>query len=148
MKHTCQQGGHRGFSHTALWVEKLIFCFLLLFPLFKIYCYTFICFVGLNIGLSDYYLVHIFLHSLCAFLHRYLQVFIFALLGPFFGKWKNLQQVNCFTAFMFFTLLLFYAFKTLCFYSKLSVCKPDFLFCLDTFFTTCTKILRQIKRLI
>jgi len=62
-----------------------------------------------------------------------------------FSNWKTLQLVNCFTAFM---LLQFYVFKTLCFYSKISVLKPNLFFILTTFFTTCPKTLMQIKRLI
>ncbi|CAA9197683.1 hypothetical protein FLACOL7796_01794 [Flavobacterium collinsii] len=45
-------------------------------------------------------------------------------------------------------LLHFYAFKTLCFYFKLFVYKPYFLPCLNRSCITCTKTLRQIKRLI
>lgn len=50
--------------------------------------------------------------------------------------------------FYAFTLLWFYTFKTLRFYFKLPACKPDFFSCLNTFFTSCTKTVRQIKRLI
>lgn len=45
-------------------------------------------------------------------------------------------------------LLHFYTFKTLYFYCKLSLCKPNFFHYLFPFFTTCTKTVRQIKRMI
>ena len=44
--------------------------------------------------------------------------------------------------------LHFYTFKTLCFYYKLSLYKPNFFHSLFLFFTTCIKTVRQIKRMI
>ena len=74
--------------------------------------------------------------------------FHFCLVRHILWQVAKLATGNLLYRFYAFTLLLFYAFKTLCFYSKPLVCKPDFLLCLDTFFTTCTKIIRQIKQLI
>jgi len=102
----------------------------------------FICFAGLKNGLSDYYLIPIFLYSLLGtVLHRYLLSFL-----PF--QVHSLASGKTCSRQIALLLLLFYAFKTLCFYSRRPVCKPDFLIFLDTFFIACTKIIRQIKRLI
>ncbi len=90
----------------------------------------------------EYSFVHIFLHclsgiSLYIFLLFLQHCLICFLVNVKLHKWQNALPLLC-----------FYTFKTLCFYSKLPVCKPDFLFCLNTFFTTCPKTIRQIKRMI
>jgi hypothetical protein len=50
--------------------------------------------------------------------------------------------------FYSFMLLKPYAFKTLCFYGKLPVCKRGFFSCLIAIFTACPTTVRQIKRII
>ncbi|KQB98655.1 hypothetical protein AQF98_21295 [Pedobacter sp. Hv1] len=55
--------------------------------------------------------------------------------GTFFGKWQNLQQVNCFTAFMLlhfycFMLLKPYAFIPNCLFANLIFFFVEILFLL------------------
>lgn len=72
---------------------------------------------------------------------------------PLGGQWSSAYGKPCnrYTAlpllcFYIFTFLQFYSFKTVCFYSKLPVLKPNLFPSPNTFFTACTKTIRQIKR--
>lgn len=96
----------------------------------------------MNTCVSEYCLIPLFLLSFLGISLYSFLLFLLSSLKCFFTIGKTYKKQNA------LPLLCFYAFKTLCFYSKLSVYKPDFPLCLITIFTTCTKTLRQIKRLI
>src|SRR5690606_12175397 len=102
----------------------------------------FTCLAFFNIPALEYSFVPIFLRCFSG-----ISLYIFLLsLQPcqayFFANGKLYKWQNA------LPLLCFYTFIALCFYSKLPVYKPDFLLCLNTFFTPCLKTIRQIKRMI